>query len=114
MKQWGVMMAKGVLMIAVLVGSAYGGARLMTKLKEARAATVAATDSTTRSERRSPAPRTAPVRTPPVPNKATNVVPPPSRESAGDVARRSVRTAARVAPAFDVRLERDSMRAAFE
>ena len=113
-KRWGVMMAKGVMMIAVLVGSAYGGARVMTKLKEARAATVAASDSTTRSKRGSSAPRTAPVRTPPVPNKATNVAPPPSRESAGDVARRTVRTAARVVPAFDVRLERDSMRAAFE
>ena len=98
-KRWGGMMAKGVMLAGVLVGSAYGGARVMTKLKEARAGTVAATST-------------------PAPNEPISVTPPRPREAAGDVARRTARPAARVVrapgPTFDVRTERDSMRAAFE
>ena len=106
-KRWSSVVAKGAMMVGVLAAAAYGGTRVVTKLGTPSPVVTATSDTAA-----------APPRTPPpsrkasVPNKAA-AAPPRARESSGDVSRRNARTTTRTST-FDVRAERDSMRAAFE
>lgn len=104
-KRWGAIVVKGTMMIALLAGVAYGGMRVVTTLGKPRPVSAAPADSTARPPRNTPPARSAP---------APMVPPAQTRQSAGDVARRTARSPGHVAPTFDVRVERDSMRAAFE
>jgi hypothetical protein len=107
-KRWGAMVAKGAMMLALMAGVAYGGARAVMKLRQPRAVTVATADTI-------PPKRITPgLRAIPSIDKTTNTVPTRARESAGDVSARTTRSPARVATGFSVRAQRDSMRAAFE
>ena len=110
-KRWSGMVAKGATMVALIGGVAYGGSRIVSKLRKPR--TVAVTgvtvaDTAARSQRVPPPSRASASPDARMPTR-TSTRP---RVSSGDVARRTPRTPPRVA-AFDVRAERDSMRAAF-
>jgi len=104
-KKWAGIAGKGAIMVAVIVGASYGGARVVKKLLQPRVATVVPADSTVRL-----ASLTQPTR----PAPTVSQTPPRSRQSTGDVARRTTRTPPKPAATFDIRAERDSMRAAFE
>ena len=114
-KRWSGRVVRGTALVAILAGAAYGGVRVVNTLRQPSNANVAANDSTPavprptarranttqpNASRRS----TSPTRTATAPNT------PRSRESTGDVSRRT----ARATPVFDARAERDSLRAAFE
>jgi hypothetical protein len=106
-KKWGAMVAKGSMMVAVVAGVAYGGVRMARKLREpAPRPPIAATDSTTREPRRVAS-------TPASPTTRVVTPAPRPRESSGDVTRAPARPVAHMTAVFDVRAERDSMRAAF-
>jgi hypothetical protein len=102
-KRWSAVVAKGTMMVAVVAGVAYGGARVVGSLRQPRGVTIAPPDSTTNRIRQVAAgvspPATAPV--------------PRARESSGDVTRRATPPATKTVARFDIRAERDSMRAAF-
>lgn len=110
-RKWAGIAARGSALLAVAAGVGYGGAHLTRQLRAGRAA-AATVDSTaaprsasmaTLPKQRAATPTTAtPLRTSPAPARP--------RSSAGDVSRGTRRPA----PAFDIRAERDSMRAAFE
>jgi hypothetical protein len=116
-KKWSGVVAKGAVMVALLAGVAYGGSRVVKRLRQPAAATARAPDSVSpprvlatngpaSGTRRVPEPTTtAPSRPAASPN-----VPSRSRESSGDVTRNARRGPAPI----DVKAERDSMRAAFE
>ena len=108
-KRWGAIVTKGTAMVAVVAGAAYGGVRVVKKLGQARGVVVAPRDTSTGVVRRASAATPPSLQaTPP-----TTTAPRP-REAAGDVTRRDTPTAPVVRRvAFDVRAERDSMRAAF-
>jgi hypothetical protein len=113
MKRWGGRVARGIAVVVILAGAAYGGARVMKALQRPLDATVPSPDSSASKLVRTaaaapkpnaarpaaPGPRTA--------NAGTSARP---RESTGDVTRRTTRPAS----GFNARAERDSMRAAFE
>jgi hypothetical protein len=105
-KRWSAIVAKGTTMVALVAGAAYGGVRVVRTLAGPRTTVVASRDSSTTVVR-----RVSRASTPPAP--ATPAVLP--RESTGDVTRRAPPPppVARRATAFDLRAERDSMRAAF-
>lgn len=113
-KKWSGAVAKGMMVLAVAAGIAYGAVRGIEKLRQvvatnAQADTVAAPSPMTadaspvrqRTAGVSPSPRR------PQPNRANTRS---SRESTGEV----TRPATARTTAFDIRAERDSMRAAYE
>ena len=106
MKRFGAIVTRGTAMVALVGGATYGGVRVVRKLGEPRAVIVSPRDSGS-----TPARRASVAATPP----AAATPPSPPRESAGDVTRRSPATppAVRRPAVFDVKVERDSMRAAF-
>jgi hypothetical protein len=120
-KRWSGRVAKGTALVAILAGAAYGGSRVVKTLRQPTNATVATADSNASTPRTSRARpdttrsnttrRQASSQTPR--SRTANAPVPRSRESAGDVTRRAARPTS-AAPAFNARVERDSMRAAFE
>ena len=115
MKRWGGAVVRGTAVVAVTAGVTYGGVRAIDTLRASRAPSAAADalEPPTPNVDVSPArPRTPSPTTPNTPRRSSaprrSTTPP--RESGGAVARASARPAA----AFDVRAQRDSMRAAFE
>jgi hypothetical protein len=116
MRQWTTTIVKGTMVVGLLAGAAYAGASIMRRIQASGWPPSASADT-------SVGPRTtadaAPVKprsnSPAASNNPTRRVTPPAtpaprpRQSAGDVSRTGVRT-----PVFDIRAERDSMRAAFE
>jgi len=113
-KRWSALVAKGTAMVALMAGIAYGGVRVVKDLRKPGAPSDSVAAPATASAASVPAPRrrAAPPRSAaPKGGSAPNAGPAPrSREASGDVAPRDARTPSR----FDVRAERDSMRAAFE
>ena len=102
-KKWTAVVAKGTMMIALGGGVAFGGVRVARKIMLGTEAPIVDADSTPVVRR---------VSSPPTPRAATPVSRP--RESAGDVNRRTTRPVAKTVPVvFDVKAERDSMRADF-
>ena len=102
-KKWSAVVAKGSMMIAVLAGVGYGGVRVARQLRQPAKASIASADSSVRTVRTVSSPVS-----PPTPAPASR-----SRESTGDVTRKPTIPPAPKVAAFDVRAERDSMRAAF-
>jgi hypothetical protein len=102
-KKWSAVVAKGTMMVGLVAGAAYGGVRAVQKFRQPATAPVAAADSVERIPRRV-------ANTPTSPPAETPTARP--RESAGDVTRAPTRPVSRVM-VFDVKAERDSMRAAF-
>ena len=90
-------------MLALAGGVAYGGVRVAQNLRASPKAPVAVADSSARQIRQVSSSPTPPATAPT----------PRSRESSGDVARRATPPATKTVATFDVRAERDSMRAAF-
>ena len=115
-KRWSGRVVRGTALVAVLAGAAYGGVKVVKTLRQPPNGNIAASDATPAPVR--PAIRRANTTTPNAARRSTPQTrtatapdtPARSRESTGDVGRRT----ARVAPAFDARAERDSLRAAFE
>ena len=114
-KRWSWAVVRGTAMVAVTAGVTYGGVRAIDKLRASLASSSAADvlEPPTPNVDVSPVrPRTPPPAAPstprrsPAPRRSTS----PPRESGGAVARSSARRPA----VFDVRAQRDSMRAAFE
>jgi len=102
-KKWTAVVAKGTMMVALGGGVAFGGVRVARKIMLGTEAPIVETDSTPVVRR---------VISPPTPPAATPVS--RSHESAGDVTRRTTRPVAKTVPVvFDVKAERDSMRADF-
>ena len=105
-RRWSAIVAKGTTMVALVAGAAYGGVRVVRTLAGPRTTVVASRDSSTTGVR-----RVSRASSPSAP--ATPAVLP--RESTGDVTRRAPPPppVTRRATVFDLRAERDSMRAAF-
>lgn len=102
-KKWTAVVAKGTMMIALGGGVAFGGVRVARTIMLGNEAPIVDADSTLVVRR---------VSSPPTAPSATPVSRP--RESAGDVTRRTTRPVAKTpAVVFDVKVERDSMRADF-
>ena len=106
-RKWSTMVAKGAMMVAVAAGVAYGGVRVIDKFRRPNgAATRVQADTTAQPVTRARSATTTPVsRTSPPPSR--------SRESMGDVTGRPSTPTSRKSAVFDVRVERDSMQAAF-
>jgi hypothetical protein len=109
-RKWASVAVRGTALLTVAAGVGYGGAHLTRQMRAGRAA-AATLDSTVTPRRQSvaslPKARAA---TPTTAAPRPNSTPTRTRSSAGDVTRGTNRPV----PAFDVRAERDSMRAAFE
>ena len=120
-KRWSGRAARGIALVAILAGAAYGGVRVAKTLRQPPGGTVAVADSNGAEPRttqppvdeasRNALPRRQASSSSTSRPRTTNAATPRPRESTGDVTRRG---AVRPAPAFDARAERDSMRAAFE
>jgi hypothetical protein len=113
-RKWAGVAIRGTALLTVAAGVGYGGAHLTRQMRAKRTAPVAADSAATpRSSSVAasvPRQRATPSISP-VPRTAAAQTPPPrARQSTGDVTRGAGRTVA----AFDIRAERDSMRAAFE
>jgi hypothetical protein len=103
-KKWTAVVAKGTMMVALGGGVAFGGVRVARKIMLGTEPPVVAADSTPVVRRASASPTSPRTATP-----ASR-----SRESAGDVTRRTpARPVATVPVVFNVNAERDSMRADF-
>jgi hypothetical protein len=114
-KQWSAAIVKGTMLVALLAGAAYAGATIMRRIKASGWPPIASADTTVgvrTTADASPAPPRRAAAPPANTPRRTVTAPPPSprpRESTGEVTRNGVR-----APLFDIKAERDSMRAAFE
>jgi len=109
-KKWSSVVVKGTAMVAVVAGVAYGSARVMKGFRPPREPVLAAIDSIVPG---TPAPVSRPAAPTPAPTASRETSPPKAREATGDVTRRTSPAAKRPTAVFDVRVQRDSMRAAF-
>jgi hypothetical protein len=110
-RKWAAVAVGGTALLTVAAGVGYGGAHLTRQMRAGRAA-AATLDSTVTPRRASVAapPKARTTTTPTATPPRANTTPTRTRSSAGDV----TRSASRPVAVFDIRAERDSMRAAFE